>query len=236
MAATIPNGLMITGTDTDIGKTVVTSALVAHWQRHHGLDSLGLMKPVQTGLGDRELYTDLFDLGQTPEQITPLQFEAPLAPPLAADREGRTIDLAPIWTGLSQLLAQRQWVLVEALGGLGSPVTHEWTVADWAAAWRLPIVLVVPVKLGAIAQAVANVALARQHQLSVRGIILNCTSPEAVDRQTDWAPIPLITTLTQIQVLGVLPWLSDPRDLTQLSQGADPLNPESLWPPSQPMS
>jgi dethiobiotin synthetase len=232
MATPIANGLLITGTDTDVGKTVLTSALVAYWQRHHGLHSLGLMKPIQAGLGDRELYTDLFDLNQTPEEITPLQFEAPLAPPLAADLEGRTIDLAPVWTGLAQLLEQRQWVLVEALGGLGSPVTHEWTVADWAAAWQLPIVLVVSVKLGAIGQAVANVALARQHRLSIRGIVLNCASPEAVERQADWAPMPLITRLTQLPVLGTLPWLANPRDLDQLVTGASSLDLGGLW--SQP--
>lgn len=233
MAPPIANGLMITGTDTDVGKTVLTSALVAYWQRHHARNSLGLMKPMQTGIGDRELYTDLFDLDQTPEEITPLQFEAPLAPPLAADREGRTIDLAPIWTGLSKLLEQRQWVLVEALGGLGSPVTHEWTVADWAAAWQLPIVLVVPVKLGAIGQAVANIALARQHRLAVRGIVLNCVSPEASDRQVDWAPVPLITALTQIPVLGVLPWLAKPRDLSQLAAAAAGLDLDCLWSSTQ---
>jgi dethiobiotin synthetase len=233
MATPVANGLLITGTDTDVGKTVLTSALVAHWQRHHDPHSLGLMKPVQSGMGDRELYTDLFDLDQTPEQINPLQLEAPLAPPLAADREGRIIDLAPLWTGLSQLLEQRQWVLVEALGGLGSPVTHEWTVADWAAAWHLPIVLVVPIKLGAIGQAVANVALARQHRLCIRGIVLNCVSPDALDRQPDWAPMPLITALTQIPVLGILPWLADPRDLSQLVRAAAGLELSYLWPQTQ---
>ncbi|NJN21350.1 MAG: ATP-dependent dethiobiotin synthetase BioD [Leptolyngbya sp. RL_3_1] len=232
-ATPIANGLLITGTDTDVGKTVLTSALVAHWQRHHAPSSIGLMKPVQSGMGDRELYTDLFDLGQTPEQITPLQFEAPLAPPIAADREGRTIDLGPVWTRLAALLDQRQWVLVEALGGLGSPVTHEWTVADWAAAWHLPIVLVVPIKLGAIGQAVANVALARQHGLCVRGIVLNCVSPAAMDRQPDWAPMPLITALTQIPVLGILPWLADPRDRAQLVGAAAGLELACLWPQTQ---
>jgi len=64
-------------------------------------------------------------------------------------------------------------VLVEALGGLGSPVSEEFTVADLAE-WRLPTVLVVPVKLGAIAQAVANVALARPSRVHLKGIVLNC--------------------------------------------------------------
>jgi len=61
-------------------------------------------------------------------------------------------------------------VLVEALGG--SPVSEEFTVADLAE-WR-PTVLVVPVKLGAIAQAVANVALARPSRVHLKGIVLNC--------------------------------------------------------------
>ena len=166
MSTPVKNGLLITGTDTDVGKTIVTTAIAAYCLQHFGADALGLMKPVQSGIGDFETYTRLFDLHQSAESITPQRFAAPLAPPLAAAQEGRSIDLGIVWEHLSQLLAERQFVLVEALGGLGSPVTDEWTIADLAEAWHFPIVLVVPVKLGAIAQVVANTALARQHQLS----------------------------------------------------------------------
>jgi dethiobiotin synthetase len=224
------NALLIAGTDTDAGKTVLTTALAAYWQTYCTSRRLGIMKPIQSGLGDRELYTRLFSLDQSPEEITPLYFQAPLAPPLAADREGRRIELELAWQGFEKLRQQRDWVLVESLGGLGSPVTHETTVADLAWDWRLPTVLVVPVRLGAIAQAVANVALARQTRIHLKGIVLNCTQPRTEQEIEDWAPIDLIQSLTNLPVLGVIPYLSDATDLTKLAQVAADLDLERLMP------
>ncbi|MEO1296882.1 MAG: dethiobiotin synthase [Cyanobacteria bacterium J06636_16] len=229
MTTPVRNGLLITGTDTEVGKTVVTSALTAYWLQHFPKASLGLMKVVQSGLGDFEQYQRLFNLDQDPETIAPQRFSAPLAPPLAAAQEGKAVDLEPVWQALSQLLANRQFVLVEALGGLGSPVTEEWTVADLAAAWRLPIVLVVPVKLGAIAQAVANIALARQNRLFIRGIVLNSTQPLSPEERANWAPVELIERMTQVPVLGYLPFLSDPENLSDLAAAASALSLEAVW-------
>lgn len=228
MPQVIQNTLLITGTDTEVGKTIATTALIAYWLKHYSPRSLGVMKPVQSGVGDFEQYTRLFDLDQALETITPQRFAAPLAPPLAAAQEGKTVDLQPVWQALSQLLADRQQVLLEALGGLGSPVTEEWTVADLAAAWHLPIVLVVPVKLGSIAQTVANVALARQHQLTVKGIILNCTTTLTPEQQANWAPIELIERLTQLPILGTLPYLANPNDVEALAAAAGQLHLEAL--------
>jgi dethiobiotin synthetase len=230
MSTPVNNGLLITGTDTDVGKTIVTTAIAAYWLKHYSPDSLGLMKPVQSGMGDFETYTRLFDLNQSADSITPQRFAAPLAPPLAAAQEGKSIDLTVVWQHLSQLLAERRFVLVEALGGLGSPVTDEWTIADLAAAWHLPIVLVVPVKLGAIAQAVANTALARQYQLTVKGIVLNCTEPLTPEDQQNWAPIELIERLTQLPVLGTMPYLAQTDEPTALATAASGLNLAALLP------
>ncbi len=192
------------------------------------------MKPIQSGLGDRELYIRLFNLNQSADEITPLHFQAPLAPPLAADREGRRIELELAWKGLEMLRRQRDWVLVESLGGLGSPVTHETTVADLAWDWRLPTVLVVPVRLGAIAQAVANVALARQARVHLKGIVLNCTQPRTEQEIADWAPTDLIQSLTNVPVLGIIPYLTDVTDLAKLTQVAANLELEQLMPISMP--
>jgi dethiobiotin synthetase len=222
------NVLLITGTDTGTGKTVLTCALAAYWQTYRPQESLGILKPIQTGTGDCELYQKLFDLNQTPEEIAPLHFQTPVAPPVAAQREGRLIDLRQVWQAFDALRQQRQFVLVEALGGLGSPVTHELTVADLARDWRLPVVLVVPVKLGAIAQAVANVALARQSGVHLKGIVLNCVTPCSDEEIADWTPVELIESLTNVPVLGILSHLADPTDLSKLAQVASDLDIERL--------
>jgi dethiobiotin synthetase len=222
------NVLLITGTDTETGKTVLTCALAAYLQAYRPQERLGILKPLQTGTGDRELYQNRFDLSQTLEEITPLHFQTPVAPPVAAEREGRLIDLGQAWQAFETLRQQRQWVLVEALGGLGSPITHELTVADLARDWRLPVVLVVPVKLGAIAQAVANVALARQSGIHLKGIVLNCVNSCSDQEIADWAPIDLIQSLTNIPVLGIMPHLADLADLSKLAQVASNLDLERL--------
>ena len=164
------------------------------------------------------------------DEITPLYFEAPLAPPLAAAREGRRVELKLVWQALENLGSSRDFVLIEALGGLGSPVTEEFTVADLAAEWRLPTVLVVPVKLGAIAQAVANVALARLSRVHLKGIVLNCVQLLSEQEIADWAPVELIQSLTSTPVLGCLPYLNNPTDLTKLAQVASNLDLECLLP------
>jgi dethiobiotin synthetase len=222
------NSLLITGTDTDAGKTVLTSALAAYWQMYFPDRTLGVMKLLQTGTGDRELYTRLFALDQHPEELNPLHFNAPLAPPIAAEQEGRHIDLEKVWTALAGLKQRKDFVLVEALGGLGSPVTRELTVADIARDWRMRGVLVAPVKLGAIGQVVANVALARQTGFNLRGIVLNCVQERSTQEIADLTPIDLIESLTQMPVLGILPHLDDPTDRVQLAQIASELDLERL--------
>ncbi len=187
------------------------------------------MKPIQSGTGDRELYMRLFSLNQSPEEMTPLYFRSPLAPPLAAEREGRDVELGLVWQAFATL-RQRDWVLVEALGGLGSPVTYEITVADLARDWGLPTVLVVPVRLGAIAQSVANIALARSTRLHLKGIVLNCVQPCSDQEIADWTPIDLIQSLTNTPVLGVIPHLDDVTDLNKLAQVASNLDIERLLP------
>jgi dethiobiotin synthetase len=224
------NTLFIAGTDTDAGKTVLTCALAAYWLANFSRQALGILKPLQTGVGDRELYHRLFGLTPSLEALNPLHFDAPLAPPLAADLVGRRISLDIPWQAFEALRRQKDFVLVEGLGGLGSPVTHETTVADLAWDWQLPMVLVVPVKLGAIGQAVANVALARQSKIHLKGIVLSCGQPCTAEQIEQWAPATMITGLTGMPVLGTLPYLSDPHNLQLLAAAAAGLDLEQLMP------
>jgi dethiobiotin synthetase len=212
--------ILITGTDTEVGKTVLITALVAYFLTYNPSKSLGLMKLLQTGRGDQERYQHLFGSNSALDIRLGDYLALPVAPPIAAQQEGKNIDLGKIWRELSILQKQQDCLLLEALGGLGSPVTAELTVADLAGEWRLDTLLVVPVKLGAIAQAVANVALARQCKVKLRGIIFNCYQEISEEQLNNWAPVRLIESLTQIPVLGVLPYLEDVDDLDKLTQVA----------------
>lgn len=222
------NTLLIAGTDTNVGKTVLTSALIAYWQKYYSSERLAVLKPIQTGVGDRELYRELFTLDQTIEELNPLSFAAPLAPPIAAEKEGKIVDLKIVWSTFCQLQKSRDFVLVEGLGGLGSPVTRELIVADLARDWHLPTILVVPVRLGAIAQAVANVALARQMNVFLKGIVLNCVEPCSEEDQQDLTPIHLLESLTQVPILGILPHLESPQSIEKLAEIASNLDLERI--------
>lgn len=220
--------LLITGTDTEAGKTALTTVLAAYCQKYYPQGSWGIMKPIQSGIGDREWYQNHFRLEQSTAEMTPLYFNAPLAPPIAAAKENRTVDLGIVWQTLTQLRSRLDLVLVEGVGGLGSPITDELTVADLAGEWRLPTVLVVPVKLGSLGHAVANVALARQARVDLKGIVLNCTQPRSDEEIADLTPKDLIQSLTNIPVLGCLPYVDDFSDFEKLAQIASNLDLETL--------
>ena len=220
--------LLVVGTDTNVGKTVLVTALAAYWEKYYSHKSLGLMKLLQTGVGDCEHYQTYFDASESITLAETICFEEPLAPPLAASREGREIPLQSIWQTLSDLKTKQDYTLVEALGGLGSPVTQELTVAELAQMWRLETVLLVPVKLGAIGQAVANVALARQYQLRLRGIILSCFQPTSMEQLESWAPSDLIESLTRVPVLGMLPYFSNLGERNTLVQAISGIDLERL--------
>ena len=222
--------LFVVGTDTDAGKTVLVTALFAYFQNYVPNRSVALLKPIQSGSGDRELYQRLFKLSQTIDEINPLYFIAPLAPPIAAAQEQRHIEIEQAWTTYNSLTQRYDWVLVEGAGSLGSPMTGQTTGADLAADWRLPIVIVVPVKLGAIGQVVAAVALAERSNLQILGIVRSCLVDCSDQEIENWASQDLIETLTGIQVLGTLPYLADSEDIAALAQAASDLDLELLLP------
>lgn len=230
------NALLIAGTDTGVGKTVLTCALAAYWQTYAGGRSLGIFKPIQCGEGgaesrsDRRLYLRLFPLNQSLPEINPVFLEAPLAPAIAAQREQQRVDMEVLWQAFETLSRQKDWVLIESVGSLGSPLTPETTVADLAWDWHIPTVLVVPVRKGAIGQAVANAALAREAKMHLKGIILNSVQPCTDQEREDWVPIKLLQSLTALPVLGHIPHLSDPTDLSKLTQVASDLDLEMLMP------
>jgi dethiobiotin synthetase len=220
--------LLITSTDTDAGKTFLTAALAAYGRKYYPQQNWGILKPIQCGTGDREFLGQLFD--KSPTDINPIYLEAPLAPPIAAAQAGVHIDLGIAWRALQQMRSQHDIVLVEGIGGLGTPITDELVVADLARDWRLPAILVVPVKLGSIGAAVANVALAKQYNVNLRGIVLNCSSDLAPAEIANLAPAELIQSLTSTPVLGCIPYLTDLQDLDRLAAAAADLELEILLP------
>jgi dethiobiotin synthetase len=180
-----PRGLFVTGTDTDCGKTYVACGIV-RVLRQTGL-RVGVYKPVASGCSaDRPKDHDgwrLWDAAGRPgrlEDVCPQTFTAPLAPHLAARAEGREVDERRLIEGIS---AWSAWdlVVVEGVGGLMSPVSDNLYVADLAAEFRLPLVVVVRDRLGAINQTLQTLITATTFcdGLNVAGMVLNTATPDA---------------------------------------------------------
>lgn len=224
----LKNCLFVAGTDTEVGKTVFSSALIAYWRHFLPFSSLGVIKLMQTGLGDRQWYETFCD-GQT-SLVVPLEYETPVAPPVAARLEGREIDLGLIRRSLWELAAAKNCVIAESLGSLGSPVTDDKIVADLAGEWQIPTVLVVPVKLGTIGQTIGQVSLARAKNVKLQGLVLSCGTPNAFAEIKDLAPPVILERFTGVPVLGVLPYVQDWGDRQKLANTVAGWDLEKLWP------
>ena len=183
------SGLFITATGTDAGKTFITAGLLRHL-RAQGIPARAL-KPVVSGFDtDNCAGSDpallLAAMGETVnpaslDALSPLRFAAPLAPNMAARREGRRLDfpelLAPCRAALA---ATRAPLLVEGVGGVMSPVTDEATCLDWIAALGLPSLLVAGTYLGAISHTLSAAAVLEARGCAIAAIALNETAGSGV--------------------------------------------------------
>ncbi len=210
------NGLFVTGTDTGVGKTLVTAAL-ALALKARGVD-VGVVKPVQSGEGDAETLKRWAGLEEEPEEICPFSFAAPLAPLVAARLEGRTLDLDEV-CGRVRTLARHVVTLVEGAGGLLVPVGPDWTIADLAAALGLPLLIVARAGLGTVNHTLLTLAEARRVGLDVAGVVLNGHGrgsdpnvPGSDPNVTGSDPsvdtnVELIELFGDVPVLARVPWL-----------------------------
>jgi len=183
-------GLFITGTDTEVGKTRV-AALIARSLVARGC-RVGVYKPAASGverhagIEQPEDARILWDAAGRPgrfEDVCPQSFAAPLAPHLAAEAEGRTIDGRLLRTGIQAWESSSDLVIVEGAGGLLAPIDVREYVADLAADFNYPLVIVARNSLGTINHTLQTVFVAQRYQraLSIAGVVLNQTEENADD-------------------------------------------------------
>lgn len=163
----------ITGTDTEIGKTWVTCALLRDLRRR-GIGAMGF-KPIACGdRADARAMRDATEPSLSLETINPLYLRAATAPYIAAELENRTISLEQdILPAFRSLAARHAPVLVEGAGGWEAPISPGVTMADMAVMLGLPVVLVVGNKLGAVNHALMTLRGIRERGLECRALVLN---------------------------------------------------------------
>jgi len=206
-------GIVITGTDTGVGKTVVgcglAAALTAQQKR------IGVLKPAETGcvLRDGALYAEdaarLAAFARSPlslDQVCPYRFAPPVAPSVAAELAGVVIDPQRIATVFEQTAACHDFTIVEGAGGLLVPLNGRYTFADLARDLCLPLLVVVGSKLGALNHTLLTLHCAQTRLLPLVGYILNHPAPPSdVAIQTNARTL---AHLTDVPCLGALPFLS----------------------------
>ncbi len=224
-------GLLVTATDTEVGKTTVACALVRRLVAR-GVD-VGVLKPFESGCAEAPdgtlLPADALKLKAAAGDTQPLdtvclhRFRLPLAPGIAAAREGRTLTLAPTLAAYAELARRHPVVVVEAAGGLLVPLTAEHDVADLAVALCLPLLVVARARLGTLNHSRLTVEACRARGLSVAAIVLNA-GPDPVGPGDDPSILDnaeILARLTGLSVLGPLPHLEG--DAPDLSAHVDPL-------------
>lgn len=204
-------GLFVTGTDTGVGKTIVTAAL-ARALRLRGVN-VGVMKPVTSGCReqDGELISDDAELlawaagFNCDEDVAPYRLREPIAPADAAKIDGVRVDFGRIAECYRRLAARYEFVLVEGAGGLMVPLNGGMLVADLARHLGLPLLVVARPGLGTINHTVLTCFAATQMELEVRGVIVN--RYPAVPGLAERGAAHQIGSLCGAPVLGVWPEL-----------------------------
>jgi dethiobiotin synthetase len=200
----------ITGTDTDVGKTFVTVALMRYF-RQQGQTVLA-MKPVasacivgQDGLRNEDALLLQRHASKQVDYhlINPYAFALPVSPHIAAQEVGQEVELSVINKNYQVLKELAEVVLVEGIGGWLAPINQSADVADLAISLQLPVILVVAIRLGCISHARLSYAAIKSSGITCAGWIANCTEEHMLNQQEN---IETITQKVQVPLLGVVPY------------------------------
>ncbi len=201
-------GLFVTGTDTEVGKTVVAGA-IADWFRRRRF-RVGVCKPVATGCvrrreglvsEDAEFLAHCADAPGPLDLICPQRYAEPLAPAIAAERAGQPLDWPTIDRALAEISAQSDVIIIEGVGGLMVPLDPKHTVRDMARWLKLPTVIVARAALGTINHTLLTISALREAKIPLAGVVINRypadsasvaeeTNARAIER---WGKLPVLT-------------------------------------------
>lgn len=201
----------VTGTDTEIGKTLCASALLRKFS-NHGLSTIGL-KPIACGADDTPYglrnddalrLADAMSETIPYDQINPYCFAEPVAPHIAAQAANTSIDIAAVSKIYWDAMEQADVVIVEGVGGWEVPIDERLTTADLAAALTQRIILVVGLRLGCLNHALLTANAIRRAGLHLSGWIANSVSRNMKHREEN---VEYLRTHLNAPCLGVIPHL-----------------------------
>ena len=202
------NSVFITGTDTGIGKTYASVALL-HALRGAGLRAVG-MKPVASGcmataegLRNEDALALQSASSGSPDyaDVNPLAYAAAVSPHLAAAAEGRRVELAPVQAAYARLAARADMVVVEGVGGWLAPLSDTLVAGDLARVLGLPVILVVGLRLGCLNHALLSARAIAADGCTLLGWIGNCIDPAMLEPERN---LDTLRTRLPAPCLGVI--------------------------------
>ena len=208
-------GVFVTGTDTGVGKTLVSAALVRRLAQSGR--QVGVMKPVETGVesgpseqSDAARLMAAAAVKDSLDLVSPYRFPSPLAPFSAAEAEGQVIELREIVRRYDQLTASYPCVVVEGAGGLLVPMGSGWDVSHLISRLGLPVVLVGRVGLGGINHALLTVEALERRKIPVIALVLNETAApgDSVEEEQRASTVASLRDRVAMPLLGPLPYRS----------------------------
>jgi dethiobiotin synthetase len=169
-------GILVTATDTDVGKTILSAALLAAMSaagervRAHKPVVTGLEEPAGEWPPDHELLAAM--AGMAPEDVAPLRYGPAVSPHLAAQLAGERIEPTDLVARAEQAGEEETTLIVEGVGGLLAPLADDYTVRDFAVALGLPLLIAARPGLGTINHTLLTLEAARAAGLDVRAVVL----------------------------------------------------------------
>lgn len=202
-------GLLVTATDTGVGKSVLAAAVCAALAARG--ERVAAFKPAVTGLDeepgewppDHELLASVASAGQTPEEIAPHRFGPPASPHLAAELAGCELAPSELLDGATGAAAGADALVVEGVGGLMVPLTRDYLVRDLARDLGLAVVIAARPGLGTINHTLLTVSAARSSAIPVAGVVITPWPSEPTRLETSNRET--IERLAQTEVSGLAP-------------------------------
>lgn len=203
----------VTGTDTGVGKTVVTAAL-ASCLKKRGID-VGVMKPIASGFpqkigfksSDVTLLRDSSGVKDPEEILNPVFLPIPVAPYDATKILNLSVDMPLVFKKFQELIKNHQMLLVEGIGGIMTPITKNFFVADMIKAMGLETIIVTRSTLGTLNHTIMTFKICQLYQIQVKGIIINYFDERGPSSERN-APA-TIHEITGAPILGIVPFVKD---------------------------
>ncbi len=225
-----PTGVFITGTDTSIGKTMVSCAIAAAFRARE--INVGVYKPVETGCPlkdgvlvgeDCSRLTRAAGGRQTSFETTSYLFELPAAPLMAAEARNETIDPTKLRGDYQRLSDIFEFIVVEGAGGLRVPIADNYTYSNLARDLGVPVVVVVGSRLGCINHALLTLENLDSNGIEIAGYIMNCLEDGNDAVMEARAHSDLIARFGGKRDLGIFPYIpeSERSNLAKLAASAE---------------